>query len=258
MATTVSSQNTPAKTVVVSKPTKSIKTQAQVITSVVADVGQSGAAGAAGAPGAAGANGAAGAPGDPGVFVGATAPADTSLVWVDTSMPSTARETGYYGSLYSTETQYCISADVPFPIRFTGLDASNGITLTNNSRINIAHTGVYNFQWSGQFFNHETAPKDVRVWISIDGTPWDGSTGLVNIPAAKNASAGNEGHTIVGWNFIKAFTAGQYFEFIWSSELISNGTTTGVTIRAIGAVGTPGTPNYSPSTSSVVATIQEV
>ena len=77
MATTVSSQSTPAKTVVVSKPTKSIKTQAQVITSVVADVGQSGATGATGATGPAGI---------PGVYVGTTPPSNTSLLWVDTSV----------------------------------------------------------------------------------------------------------------------------------------------------------------------------
>jgi hypothetical protein len=111
---------------------------------------------------------------------------------------------------------------------------------------------VYNFQWSGQFTNHiNNSPKDVRVWINIDGIPWAGSTGIVTVPGAKSNATGDEGHIVSGWNFIHPFTAGQYFQFMWSSEVAS-------TISSGVLLDTPPATSFSPTTSSVVATIQQV
>lgn len=234
----------PIRSVVTTKSNQEVVTHVQVSTVIAADVGQSGPAGAAGAKGDTG---------DPGVYVGPTAPANTSLVWVDTSVPTVANGAlGHYGSLYSTVRQWCTSASTGQPILFDGLDSTNGISLVNGSRITISRTGVYNFQWSGQFTNHQNnVATDVRIWISIDGTPWVGSTGVVTVPGAKGATSGNEGHIVSGWNFIHPFTAGQYFQFIWASDVAST-TNSGIILD------TPPITSYSPTTSSVVATIQQV
>jgi len=237
----ISEAQPPIRSVVTTKSNQEVVTHVQVSTVIAADVGQSGPAGAKGDTG------------DPGVYVGPTAPIDTSLVWIDTTVPNSVNGAlGHYGSLYSTARQWCTSANIGQPFLFDGLDSTNGISLIDGSKIQVSRTGVYNFQWSGQFTNHENnAAKDVRVWINIDGIPWDGSTGLVTVPGARGAAAGNEGHIVTGWNFIHAFTAGQYFQFIWSCEVPST-TNTGVILD------TPPTTSYSPSTSSIVATIQQV
>jgi len=227
----------PIRSVVTTKSNQEVVTHVQVSTVIAADVGQSGPAGAAGVKGDTG---------NPGVYVGPTAPADTTLVWVDNSVPIVSNGAlGHYGSLYSTARQWCTSASTGQPIMFDGLDSTNGISLVNGSRITISRTGVYNFQWSGQFTNHQNnVATDVRIWISIDGTPWVGSTGVVTVP-------GNEGHIVSGWNFIHPFTAGQYFQFIWASDVAS-------TINSGIVLDTPPVTAYSPTTSSVVATIQQV
>jgi hypothetical protein len=224
----------PIRSVVTTKSNQEVVTHVQVSTVIAADVGQSGPAGAKGDTG------------NPGVYVGPTAPSDTTLVWVDTSVPIVSNGAlGHYGSLYSTARQWCTSASTGQPMLFDGLDSTNGISLVNGSRITISRTGVYNFQWSGQFTNYQNnTATDVRIWISIDGTPWAGSTGVVTVP-------GNGGHIVSGWNFIHPFTAGQYFQFIWASDVAST-TNSGIVLD------TPPVTAYSPTTSSVVATIQQV
>ena len=149
-----------------------------------------------------------------------------------------------YGAFSDYTTQTPAAANTAYKITFNTTDASNNVYIGSpTSRIYVRDTGLYNFQWSGQFDNLDTAPQDVFVWLRINGTDVTGSTGVLGLPARKNPS--DPFHNIYGWNFLLNLNAGDYIELVWST------TNTNVTIKTYAASGTP----TKPSTASVVATM---
>jgi hypothetical protein len=128
-------------------------------------------------------------------------------------------------------------------------DFSNGVTVVSNgsglTRITFAHAGLYNLQWSGQFMNTSSSDQDISVWLRKDGTDIPGSTGHVTVPS-KHGSV--NGAIISAWNYFVSVTAGQYIELMWHAD------STGVTLQYYPAGTTPTTP----TTASVIATVQQV
>lgn len=126
------------------------------------------------------------------------------------------------------------------------------ITGTIQSKIMVENSGIYNLQWSGQFQNTDNAIQDISVWLRKDAsgaaTDIDGSTGFVSIPARKSASAGQEAHEIVGWNYFVELQANEYVELWWSSTLDT------VSLQYYAAATSP----TRPSTASVIATMSFV
>jgi hypothetical protein len=152
---------------------------------------------------------------------------------------------GNAGAFSSSVTQTgSITAGTAFT--FDTTDYSGGITLTNNSRLNAPVTGTYNIQFSTQLSSEDTAPKDVYIWLRINGTDVGGSAGRVGMPARKNPS--DPFHAIYGWNYYLTLTAGQYVEIIWLP------TATTITVPFYAAQLTPAIP----STQSVVVTMSQV
>jgi hypothetical protein len=84
----------------------------------------------------------------------------------------------------------------------------------------------------------------MSVWLRVNGVDVVGSTGYISIPARKSASAGEEAHEIVGWNYFLQFTAGQYLEVMW------NATNTAVSLHSYAA----GTTPTRPTTAALVLT----
>ena len=145
-----------------------------------------------------------------------------------------------YGAFQSLVDQTVATANTAYAMTMDTTDFSNGVTLSNSSRLNVKNTGIYNFQWSGQFENTDSQDHDVRVWIKINGTNLTGSTGFFAIPS-KHGSV--NGHTLVGWNYYLSLNANDYVELWWESD------STLVSLQAY-ASGT----NY-PSTASLITTI---
>jgi hypothetical protein len=112
----------------------------------------------------------------------------------------------------------------------------------------VVNAGIYNLQFSGQFQNTDNAIQDISIWLKQNGTDIPGSTGLVAIPARKSASAGEEAHEIVGWNYYLSMAANDYVEIYWSATLAS------VTLQYYAASTGP----VRPATQSVVATLSFV
>ena len=75
-----------------------------------------------------------------------------------------------YGAFQSLVDQTVATANTAYAMTMDTTDFSNGVTLSNSSRINVKNTGIYNFQWSGQFENTDSQDHDVRVWIKVNGT----------------------------------------------------------------------------------------
>jgi hypothetical protein len=126
-------------------------------------------------------------------------------------------------------------------------DFKNGVSISS-SKITVENAGIYNLQFSAQFQNTDNQIQDISIWLKQNGTDITGSTGYVSIPARKSASAGQEAHEIIGWNYYVSMNANDYIQIYWSTTLAS------VTIQNYAA----GTSPTRPSTQSVVATLSFV
>jgi hypothetical protein len=151
-----------------------------------------------------------------------------------------------YGA-FSSSVDQTATANTATLMTLNTTDFNNGVKI-DSSKITVDNSGVYNLQFSAQFQNTDNQIQDISIWLRQNGTDIAGSTGLVSIPARKSASAGEEAHEIVGWNYYVSMNANDYIQIYWSTTLAS------VTIQAYNASTGP----IRPSTQSVVATLSFV
>jgi len=172
--------------------------------------------------------------------------ATTGLKWGTNTAPTPL---GYYGAWQDDITQTAAASNVGYPMKFRIADIPpNGISIVSDTQITFANTGIYNIQFSSQFQNTDNAQHDVTIWLRLNGSNVTGSSGLVSVPARKSAGAGNEGHVIVGWNYVLSVVAGQYYEIVWSTTDHTN-----VTMQFYAA----GSPPPPPSAASVIMTVTQ-
>lgn len=150
-----------------------------------------------------------------------------------------------YGAFQSLADQTIASTTTAYAMTLDTTDYSNGVYLSNSSRMNVRNTGTYNLQWSGQFVNADTQIHDVSVWIRKNGTDVTGSTGLISVP---NSHGGVSGTLIVGWNYFLELAANDYIELYWSA------TNTNVSLQHYPV----GTSPTRPSTASLITTLNYV
>jgi hypothetical protein len=151
-----------------------------------------------------------------------------------------------YGA-FSSYSNQTTTANTATLVTLSNTDFSNGVSI-NSSKITVDSEGIYNLQFSIQFQNTDNQIQDISIWLRQNGKDIPGSTGLVSIPARKSASAGQEAHEIIGWNYYLSMAAGDYIEIYWSTTLAT------VTIQTYAASTGP----TRPSTASVVATLSFV
>ena len=151
-----------------------------------------------------------------------------------------------YGA-FSSSVDQTATANTATLMTLNTTDFNNGVSISS-SKITVENAGIYNLQFSAQFQNTDNKIQDISIWLRQNGTDIVGSTGLVSIPARKSASAGEEAHEIVGWNYYISMNANDYVQIYWSTTLES------VTIQAYNASTGP----VRPSTQSVVATLSFV
>ena len=154
-------------------------------------------------------------------------------------------DTAPYGAFQSLVDQTIASTTTAYAMTLDTTDYTNGVYLSNSSRMNVRNAGIYNLQWSGQFENTDSADHDVYVWLRKNGTNVVASTGLISVPS-KHGSI--DGHTIGGWNFFIELAANDYIELYWSAD------STAVSLQFYAAGASP----TKPSTASLIATMQYV
>lgn len=148
--------------------------------------------------------------------------------------PAGATWEGYYGS-FSDSTTQTIAANTATPMTFNTTEESNGVSIGSpTSRIVIANAGTYNVQFSAQMDKTDGGQDDATIWFRVDG---------VNVPrTATDITIEQSARRIVAaWNFVYTFTAGQYFELVWSSadssmRLLSEGTSSNPVRPAVPSV----------------------
>lgn len=151
-----------------------------------------------------------------------------------------------YGA-FSSDQDQTTTANTATLMTLNTTDFANDVSISS-SKIRVANPGIYNLQFSTQFQNTDNQLQDISIWLKQNGVDIPGSTGLVSIPARKSASAGEEAHEIIGWNYYLSMAVDDYVQIYWST------TNASVTIQAYPTSTSP----TRPATQSVVATLSFV
>ena len=171
--------------------------------------------------------------------------ADTKIVLIPFSDAAEA-DSAPYGAFQDSTDQTAANTTTAYSVTFNTTDYSNGVYLSNSSRINVRNYGIYNLQFSIQFKNTTNDSQDVDVWFSKNGTNIDNSNSRFSLPARK--SSGDPSHLIAAMNFFAELQAGDYVELKWR---VSD---TGVSIEQYGTSTSP----TRPTIPSVIFTVQYV
>jgi hypothetical protein len=151
-----------------------------------------------------------------------------------------------YGAFQDSTDQTAANTTTAYAITFDTTDFSNGVTLSNSSRLNVSQAGIYNIQFSIQLKNTTNDGQDVDVWFRKNGTNIANSNSRFHLSQRK--SAGDPSHLIAALNFFVSLSANDYMEIMW------NPTNVGVSIEHFAASSTP----TRPAVPSVIATLSFV
>ena len=151
-----------------------------------------------------------------------------------------------YGAFQDSTDQVAANTTTAYAITFDTTDFSNGVTLSNSSRLNVSQSGIYNVQFSIQFTNTTNASQDVDVWFRKNGTNIDKSNSRFGFAPRKGV--GDPFHIIAAMNFFISLNANDYVEIMWRP------TDVGVTIEQYPA----GTSPTRPAVPSAIVTLSFV
>ena len=151
-----------------------------------------------------------------------------------------------YGAFQDGTNQTAANTTTAYPVTFDTTDFSNGVTLSNSSRLNVSQPGIYNLQFSIQIKNTTNSSQDIDFWFRKNGTDIAKSNSRFGMPARK--SSGDPSHVIVALNFFVSLAANDYIQIVWRTS------DTAVSIETFAA----GTSPTRPSVPSVIATMSFV
>lgn len=151
-----------------------------------------------------------------------------------------------YGAFQDGTNQVAANTTTAYPVTFDTTDFSNGVTLSNSSRLNVSQPGIYNLQFSIQVKNTTNSSADVDFWFRKNGTDIAKSNSRFGISARK--SSGDPSHVIVALNFFQNLAANDYMQIVWRTSDVA------VTIETFAA----GTSPTRPAIPSVIATMSFV
>jgi hypothetical protein len=151
-----------------------------------------------------------------------------------------------YGAFQDGTDQIAANTTTAYPITFDTTDYSNGVTLSNSSRLNVTDSGIYNIQFSIQLVNTTNGSQDIDIWFRKNGTNIDKSNSRYGLAPRKGM--GDPFHVICALNFFVDLSENDYVEIVWRTSDV------GAYIEHYVASSTP----TRPSIPSVIATISFV
>jgi hypothetical protein len=158
---------------------------------------------------------------------------DSLIFFVPVSNAAEADSTPY-GAFQDSTDQTAANTTTAYAITLNTTDYSNGIYVSNSSRINVRNYGIYNLQFSIQFKNTTNDAQDVDIWFRKNGTNIAASNSRFSLPARK--SSGDPSHLIAALNFFLELQANDYVEIMWRV------TDTGVSVEHFGTSTSPTRP----------------
>ena len=117
-----------------------------------------------------------------------------------------------HASYFDTTTQPNPVADAVNLFTYNSVVSEQAVTRgVPTSKIYVAQTGIYNFQFSAQLDKTGGAASAVYIWPRING---------VNLPdsATKIVIDGPNNEIVAAWNFVLVLQANDYFELAWQSS----------------------------------------
>ena len=151
-----------------------------------------------------------------------------------------------HGAFHDSTDQAAANTTTAYAVTFNTTDISNGVTLSNSSRLNVTDSGVFNIQFSIQLKNTTNDSHDVDIWFRKNGTNVDNSNSRYHPPARK--STGDPSHMIAALNFFIELDAGDYVEIIYKVDNVN------VTLEHFAAGSSP----TRPAVPSAIATVSFV
>ena len=139
-----------------------------------------------------------------------------------------------YGAFQDSTDQVAANTTTAYAITFDTTDFSNGVTLSNSSRLNVSQSGIYNVQFTIQFKNTTNDTQDVDLWFRKNGTNIDNSNSRFGLGPRK--SSGDPAHMIGALNFFVSLAANDYVQIMWRPSDV------GVSIEHFAASSTPTRP----------------
>jgi hypothetical protein len=169
-----------------------------------------------------------------------------SMILIVPKSAAAFADTAPYGAFQDSTDQTAASTTAAYPMTFDTTDFSNGVYLSNSSRMNVRNAGIYNVQFSVQLENINNEQNDVDIWFRKNGTNITASNSKFTVPARKSATI--FGHIIAAINYFVELAANDYIEIVWRTE------STDVSLEQTPAESSP----TRPATPSVIATVQYV
>jgi hypothetical protein len=169
---------------------------------------------------------------------------DTKIILIPFSDAAEA-DSAPYGAFQDTTDQVAANTTTAYPMTLNTTDYSNGVYVSNSSRMNVRNYGIYNLQFSAQLVNTDSQIHDIDIWFRKNGTNIAGSNSRYSVP---NSHGGVDGHLIAALNFFIELNANDYMEIMWATDDVA------VSIQQLPTRTSPDTP----ATPSVIATMQYV
>ena len=151
-----------------------------------------------------------------------------------------------YGAFQDSTDQTAANTTTAYAVTLNTTDYSNGIYLSNSSRVNVRNYGIYNIQFSIQLKNTTNDSQDADIWFRKNGTDVAGSNSRFGMQARK--SSGDPSHAIAALNYFAELNANDYVEIMWRVSDV------GVAIEHYGTSTSP----TRPAIPSVIVTVSYV
>lgn len=151
-----------------------------------------------------------------------------------------------YGEFEDQTDQAAANTTTAYAVTFDTTEISNGVTLSNSSRINVAQAGVYNIHFTIQIKNTVNDSEDIDIWFRKNGTNIPRSNKRFGMSPRK--SAGDPSHLVAAMNIFVKLAANDYVEIMYRVSDV------GVTLEHFAASASPDRP----AVPSVVLTVSFV
>jgi hypothetical protein len=119
-------------------------------------------------------------------------------------------DTAPYGAFSNNTDQTAPSVGSTAVVVYDTTEESNGIYLSNSSRLNVRNAGIYNVQFSLQLVNKDNVAQYADVWFRVNGTDIPRSASRFDIPARKSST--DWSHVIGTVNIFLDMNANDYVE----------------------------------------------
>lgn len=170
---------------------------------------------------------------------------DSLIFFVPVSNAAEA-DSAPYGAFQDSTDQTAANTTTAYAVTFNTTDYSNGVYVSNSSRLNVRNYGIYNIQFSLQYKNTSNDGQDVDIWFRKNGTNIANSNSRFHLPQRK--STGDPSHLIAAINFFLEMNAGDYVEIMWRT------TSTSVSLEHFDTSTSP----TRPSVPSAIVTVSYV